>query len=323
MLARTCSSADVLWWSIGWTIWPKGRQGIRWPLEIVVRPGVEGRLQAMTHEYGKPLIGMALGEKRLFTGADSRWEDSWEPSVPEATATLWRYMSFAKFCSLLERKELFFSLVGDMEDSYEGFIYPPIPRDHGDPLQPAERFGHEVLRKLTRTALISCWTESGHESSLMWKAYAGPEGVAIRTTFQHLQESIRSVAELPVTFGQVEYVDYRRKEVPRFGWAPLFHKRMEYGGEGEVRAVLPGSPFKTLDGGHHLDIPDIPLDPDVAKQRGRYVPVNLESLVKEIVLPPHVAPWLAQAMKSVIHCSPVRTRVTRSSIESPPNQSNI
>ena len=276
----------------------------------------------MTHEYGKPLVGMALGEKRLFTGADSRWEESWEPSVPEATATLWHYMSFAKFCSLLERKELFFSLVGDMEDRYEGFIYPPIPREHGDPLQQAERLGREVLRKLARTALISCWTESGHESSLMWDAYAGSEGVAIRTTLQHLQESILSVSELPVTFGQVEYVDYRRKEVPRFGWAPLFHKRVEYRGEGEVRAVLPGPPFKEWDVSLHPEVPDVPLDPDVAEQRGRYVPVSLEILVKEIVLPPHVAPWFAQVVKSVIHSSPVRTRVTRSSIESPPNQSN-
>ena len=32
--------------------------------------------------------------------------------------------------------------------------------------------------------------------------------------------------------------------VARFGWAPLFHKRMEYRGEGEVRAVLPGPPLK-------------------------------------------------------------------------------
>ena len=77
------------------------------------------------NKYGKPLIRVALGDQRLFTGADSNWETSWEPSVPEATATLWRYMSFAKFCSLLERKELFFALVGDMEDRYEGFIYPP------------------------------------------------------------------------------------------------------------------------------------------------------------------------------------------------------
>ena len=273
----------------------------------------------MTHEYGKPLIGMALGDQRLFTGADSNWEASWGPSVPEGTATLWRYMSFAKFFSLLERKELFFSLVGDMEDRYEGFIYPPIPREHGDHLQQAEHLGHDVLRKIARTALISCWTESGHESSLMWEAYAGAEGVAVRTTFQHLQKSIHSVAKLPVTFGQVEYVDYRRKKVSRFGWAPLFHKRMEYFGEGEVRAVLPGPPFKEWDGQPN---PDIRLDRDVAEQRGRYIPVNLEILVQEVVLPPHAAPWFAQVVKSVMHQSPVRARVTRSVIESPPHESD-
>ena len=276
----------------------------------------------MAHQYGKPLIGMALGDQRLFTGADSRWEDSWKPSEPAATATLWRYMNFAKFSSLLDRRALFFSLVGEMEDSYEGFIYPPIPREQGDRLQRAERLGHDVLRKIVRTALISCWTESDHESNLMWEAYAGAEGVAVRTTFQNLQESIRSVAELPVAFGQVEYVDYRRNEVPRFGWAPLFHKRIEYRGEGEVRAILPGPPFRESDIHLHPEVSDIPLDPDVAKQRGRYVPINLEILVKDVVLPPHAAPWFAQAVKSVMHGSSVRPRVTRSAIESPPHESN-
>ena len=276
----------------------------------------------MTHKYGKPLIGMYLGNQKLLTGADSRWEDSWEPSEPEATATLWRYMSFAKFCSLMDRKALFFSLVGDMEDRYEGFIYPPIPRDQGGRLQQAERLGHEVLRKIARTALISCWTEFDHESSLMWESYAGSEGVAIRTTYQNLQDSIRSVAGLPVTFGQVEYVDYRRKEVPRFGWAPLFHKRMEYRGEGEVRAILPGPRFQPSDQQLNPEVPDIHLDPDVAEQRGRYVPVNLEILVKEVVLPPRAAPWFAQAVKSVMQGSPIRPRVTRSAIESPPNESD-
>ena len=209
-----------------------------------------------------------------------------------------------------------------MEDKYEGFIYPPIPREEGDRLQQAERLGHEVLRKMARTALISCWTESEHESSLMWEYYAGAEGVAVRTTFHDLQYSIRSVAELPVTFGQVEYVDYRRREVPRFGWAPLFHKRMEYRGEGEVRAILPRPPLQESVQQPNLEVLDIRLDPDVAEQRGRYVPVNLEILMKEVVLPPKAAPWLAQVVKSVMDGLPIRPRVTRSAITSPPNESN-
>ena len=271
---------------------------------------LERKLPALTYEYGKPLIGMALGEQRLFSGNDSSWETRWKPSEPDATATLWRYMSFAKFCSLLERSELFFSLVGDMEDRYEGFVCPPPPRDQRDRLQQAEHLGRDLLHKIARTALISCWTKSDYESALMWEAYAGAEGVAIRTTFRDLQESIRSVAEAPVTFGQLKYVDYLQQEVSRFGWAPLFHKRIEYRGEEEVRAVLPGPPLTIID----QKEPDIRIDPDVAEQRGRYVPVDLGILVKEILVSPRAAPWLAQVVKSVVQRSAVRGCVTPSAI---------
>ena len=267
----------------------------------------------MTWEYGKPLIGVALGEQRLFSGHDADWETSWEPSQPDATAMLWRYMTFAKFCSLLEREALFFSLVGKMADRHEGFVYPPQPREHGDRLQEAESIARDLLQEVAKSALVSCWTESGHESSLMWKNYAGKEGVAVRTTFGKLQESIRSVAELPVTFGQVEYVDYREREVPRFGWAPLFHKRIEYRGEDELRALLPGPPLKEG---------KIRLDQDVAEQGGRYVPVNLDVLVKEVRVPPHAAPWFAQAVRALVERSPVSARVTSSAIELPPHETN-
>ena len=267
---------------------------------------------------------MASGGQKLFRGAEYNWEESWSPSEPEVTATLWRYMSFAKFCSLLNRSALFFSLVGEMEDRYEGFIYPPIPREEKDRLQQAELFGREMLRKMARAALISCWTESDHESSLMWKYYAGVEGVAVRTSYKNLRDSICSVAEppLPIVFGQVEYADYHQREVPRFGWAPLFHKRMEYRAESEVRAVLPGPPIERWieqwDLETRPEVPEIPLDEDVNEQRGRYVPVNLEILVKEIVLPPHVSPWFAQVVESALKGSPVRSCVTRSALESPP-----
>ena len=268
------------------------------------------RRETLAWEYGTPLIGVALGSERLFSGQDADWETRWNPSQPDATATLWRYMSFAKFCSLLEREALFFSLVGKMADRYEGFVYPPQPGEREDRLREAEAIVSDMLQENARSALVSCWTESGHESSLMWESYAGDEGVAVRTTFEALEKSIRSVAELPVTFGQVQYVDYRERQVPRFGWAPLFHKRVEYHGEEEVRAILPGPPFKAG---------KVRLDPDVEKQGGRYVPVDLDILVKEIRVPPHCAPWFARAVESVVERSPVTARVARSAIELAPH----
>ena len=77
--------------------------------------------------------------------------------------------------------------------------------------------------------------------------------------------------------------------------------------------------LKKLPDGPQLQVPDIPLDPDVAEQRGRDVPVNLELLVQEIVLPPDAKPWFADVVKSTIHSSPVKTRVTRSSLEYTPD----
>ncbi len=269
-----------------------------------MHPCIEG-LQALTHEYGKPTHRIYLGDQQLFPGDEGHWE----PSEPEPATTLWRYMSFAKFCSMLERRALFFSLVGDMEDRYEGFIYPPPPRGPSDRLQQAERWSVDVLHSIARTALVSCWTESRYESRLMWTTYSSTEGVAIRTTFHDLRESMRSIAELPVMFGQIKYVDYRQSEVPRFDWAPLFHKRMEYRSENEVRAVLPG-PRWDAD-----NLPDIPLDPDVDEHRGRYVPVDLEVLIKQVVVPPNAAPWFAEVVQSAVQRSPVTTSVTRSVIE--------
>ena len=269
----------------------------------------------MAYEYGKPVGGAALGSHRLFSPTGADWEAGWEPTEPDATATLWRYMSFAKLCDLLERRKVFFALVAAMEDSYEGFICPPHPRDSGDRLHGAEHFTSELLHRIARSALICCWTASEHESALMWKTYAGAEGVAIRTTFHDLKESIRCAAEHPVTFGQVKYVDYPQQEVPRFGWAPLFNKRTVYRGEEEVRAVLPGPPWETrIDANFQV----IRLDPDVEEQKGRYVPVDLDILVREVLVSPYAEPWFAEVVKSVMKRSAVEASVIPSVIADSP-----
>ena len=280
---------------------------------------------ALNYKYGKLLSGMALGDQYLFPDDVSTGGEFWEPPEPGPTTTLWRYMSFAKFYSLMERQELFFALVSDMEDKYEGFICPQPARDQGGRLHLAEHIGREVLLRVAQCCLVNCWVNSEHESSLMWHSYAGAEGVAIRTTFQDLQTSIRSInATLPIAFGKVEYVDYHQQETPRFGWAPLFHKRVEYRGEEEIRAALPCPPCDDrLDPNNpNNSIIEMKLDPDVAMQRGRYIPVDLEILVKEIVVAPRSTQWFSQLVQSVVNRSPVNVGVTSSTLESVPDNAD-
>ena len=266
----------------------------------------------MAYDYGKFIGGMKFNGKHFFADPGS-----WTCQEPGDDSTLWRYMSFAKFCSLLEQRALFFSLVGDMEDRYEGFVYPLTPGEQEGQYHHMAPGLLRLLRVIARNSLVSCWTESSHESSLMWETYGSREGVAVRTTFRRLQESLSSDAELPVRFGRVEYVDYHREEISKLGLAPLFHKRMEFRGEREVRAVLPGPPFgEEL---HPGELPDVPLDSDVDEQRGRYIPVNLGILLEEIVLPPHAAPWFGRIVESAIKSWSVSVHVKRSSIESVPD----
>ena len=271
----------------------------------------------MTYKYGNWMIGAAKGAHRLFDGADSRWEEKWEPPEPVANTTLWRYMSFAKFCNLLQRRNLFFPLVKKMNDKFEGFIYPPILRERRGGLGEVERNVHDLLDKLAKASLINCWTESGHESSLMWNTYASDEGVAVRTTFERLKKSMPSADEHPVIIGSVKYIDYRQEEVQRFGCWPLFHKRMEYHEEGEVRAVLPPPPWE------HYSNPlrQMRLNRDVDKQKGRYIPVNVETLVQEVVLPPHAKPWFIEVVQSIAQQSGIGAAVRRSAMEVPPHKS--
>ena len=264
----------------------------------------------MDHEYAKPFIGMYLGDQPLL----STGQEAWKVSVPEANSTLWRYMDFAKFYSLMERQELFFSLVSVMQDKYEGFISPPRTRDQLDRLSQAERIGYEVLLRITKSCLVNCWVISEHESSLMWSSYAGKEGIAIRTTFQDLEASICSRnTKLPITFGKIDYVDYRHQETPRFNFAPLFHKRVEYRGEQELRAILPGPPFElSLDQSKPLI--DMKLDPDVDVQKGRFIPVDLKVLVKEVVVAPHCDPSFHRLVNLVVDRSPIKPRVIPSNL---------
>ena len=235
------------------------------------------------------------------------------PSVPEDSASLWRYMSLAKFCSMLESEVLFFALVGDMIDKYEGFIYPPMPLDESEyHLWSAQWDVRDRLAALTKQCLISCWVESEYESYLMWETYAGTEGLAIRTTFGNLYKSLNVTPELPITFGRVKYVDYDKCVVPRLGAGPLFHKRIEYHGESELRAVLPGPPLPAVEN------PALVLDLDVENNRGRYIPVNLDILFESVILPPNSKPWFEDLVGSLLDkFNKTTVSVLRSSMEYP------
>jgi hypothetical protein len=165
--------------------------------------------------------------------------------LPERRKTLWRYMDFTKFVSLLEDRALVFPRTDQFEDPYEGYLpeaaVKVLRTQHTDfqmSLDQAEcwiKFP-ETLRK---QLYVSCWCASEYESAAMWKLFlSGAEGIAIRSNTDALTEAL-DTCMYTVGMSSVQYIDYETTSIP-LGNAlfPVMHKRLNFKHEQEYRAVI-------------------------------------------------------------------------------------
>ena len=112
---------------------------------------------------------------------------------PPPDATLWRYMDFTKFVSILEKDALFFPRADKLGDPYEGFLPERLLEtlrisfsNQTDPRSNIYWNITQVFRTVCAFTLISCWHESPDESAAMWRCYAeSNNGIAIKTTLDH------------------------------------------------------------------------------------------------------------------------------------------
>ena len=145
--------------------------------------------------------------------------------LPPDDATLWRYMDFTKFVSLLDRQALFFSRAIDLGDPFEGSLpkrnleqidehvsnLDNIPEDQKE----LHSVGVKGIYMLARGQhlLVNCWHENPSESDFMWKLYAKDNyGVAIMTSVESMKKCF--TCEEPIHIGRVQYVDYNRDFIP-------------------------------------------------------------------------------------------------------------
>jgi hypothetical protein len=215
---------------------------------------------------------------------------------------IWRYMDFAKFCSLLHRKALFFSRADLLGDPLEGSFTRAMEIDRERLLRnPPEGMTTEMLesvfkhnrgfqKMISRAAYINCWHLDDHESMAMWTGYGNGYGVALRSTAGRLEEV------LPATFngtgrdeslwvGPVTYLDYRseteRVSHENNAYGPFMCKSTTpYKHEAEFRGIFT----------------DIPGAINEASKPGYFVPVDLQGLITEIVVSPHSQSWFEEVV---------------------------
>jgi hypothetical protein len=210
------------------------------------------------------------------------------PAPEERDARIWRYLDFAKFVWMLDRRRLSMPHCTLMEDPFEGTT----------PLRQIEAFERRAehdrdqariarLRKLAgdfrKGYFVSSWHINDVESEAMWKLFsASTNAVALQTTFARLRACLPPY----VGVGMVRYIDYRREALAGadlFQW--IMHKRKSFAHEQEVRAVA------------SLHMPDDKGGAEIRAQSdefGFYPEVDLEALIEAVHVHPLAETWFVE-----------------------------
>jgi hypothetical protein len=152
----------------------------------------------------------------------------------DLSISIWRYMTFDKFESLI-KEGLYFRRLDLLEDSFEGSFSYGNQKIRENIMLPASHFNalKTFSREMRKRIYVSCWHISEFDSYAMWKIYSGREGerVSIKTTAKKLKANLKQVI-----ISQIEYIDYRKERIPENNLFNIFcYKRNHFDFEKELR----------------------------------------------------------------------------------------
>lgn len=224
-------------------------------------------------------------------------------------ASIWRYMDFTKFVSLLDRQQLFFCRADKFEDRFEG-AYPRGAHAQRDRYPPQ-------IAELRRFVAINCWHMNTGESAAMWRLYLkSDEGIAVKSSFARLTKAFERTQE-DVLISTVDYIDYDNDQfrLERYVNAllPYLHKRDSFAHERELRAMVVKLPKP--DGSQAMELSSATPD---ALAGGLGVDVDLHALIEEVVVAPGSPEWLFRLIGNVAQKYGFDFTVRRSRLEEDP-----
>ena len=179
---------------------------------------------------------------------------------PNNEDTLWRYMSFEKFVSILKTESLFYTKAYKFEDTFEGIRPQPIMDAYIKALRHHAPEAHvqgviKIIDITRKHVMCNCWHQNEEESRAMWDNYSNHNsGIVIKTTVQKLKNSL-SDTMFDVFIGKIKYLSPSTYEEcytqnylqsiknglvldKKWTYFPYFYKREEFEHEREVRIII-------------------------------------------------------------------------------------
>jgi len=229
-------------------------------------------------------------------------------TIPNDSQTVWRYMSFDQFISLLSKEALWFSRGSILKnmDPYECTL--PEPNLKTDPQEllskifgnssfiqedvkrffDSHRFGQEHFRVNT---LVNCWNLLDHESHAMWKVYGKQHNcVALKSSVGSLKKSFGDYTDYDVHIGEINYIDYSKDSIDESNYFnAIMHKTSFYSSERELRCLI------LDDGDNSIFSNEEPYsvggEDEHKLSPGAHLTCSLDELINEIVIGPESDDW--------------------------------
>ncbi len=202
-------------------------------------------------------------------------------SPQNKNATIWKYLDFTKFISLLENQSLYFARSDKFNDPQEGYLLTANNK-----------------KNIKKQVFLNCWHLNEYESAAMWDIYLkSNEGIAIKTTYQYLQNCFLS--KNTVYIGKVKYLDYKKiKPTTKDPFFPFLCKRKSFEHEKEIRALV----YLTKNQLKNQNI------------KGVFVPVNVSKLIKTIYIAPTAEGWIKKLVEAILKKYNLNIKVIKSDL---------
>jgi len=249
-------------------------------------------------------------------------EDRTPLIIPDENLIVSKYIDIIKFLSLLTKNALFFCRLDKLEDKFEGTTakknfservnwYSTVHHHTQTPLTEDEVFTkvkqqYEIEQIVKETNCISCWNKSTRESAALWKIYSDfGKGIMLKSSIKKIKEAFINSNE-DIRISEVKYINYENEIMPDGNlFFPIIHKQDAYSYENEVRLI------------HAVDFPQIGKIYDWSKEEsdvGKYIKVDVNTLIDEIVVGPFSPKWMIELLGNIADKYNLTAPITKSTL---------
>lgn len=238
-------------------------------------------------------------------------ETSVPVSFPNKNIVIARYFNLVKFLSLIQTKKVYFSRLDKFEDKYEG-TYPELnnqeykywytnflinrimPLREINLLEEVEQAMLDEINLRDRfksVVCVSCWNKFEAESYALWKIYSSmDQGIMIKTKVENIISAFNS-SEENIIMSEVSYIDFSNSRIKSGNmYYPIIHKNIHYDYEKEVRLIH----CVNFDPGLKYDWKNEEIE------FGKYIKVDLEMLIDEIIVSPYAPKWFFETIVDLL-----------------------